>query len=1187
MGDREDKLSKAREKLDKFRKKKQKLQDPTKVTEDVQSSASSASSPVMFQVVNNPSSVPPPFSQPPDQGTVSGVTPISPPAPCLSSYFGQSDAVVGETEFEVILQPSTDITTKGDHEDQGAANVDVPAPTIGDDLLANLPVSSFENNGLPAVSSMEELPNIAEEALTAALPPRLLPEGADQTFSDLPVAPSVEEISNLVDEVEEALTPPLPTQLLPDETFQTFSVSPPVSSMEEVPNIVEEAPNIVEEAPTIVEEALNIIEEAFTPVLPTQHFPVENFQTLDQPAVTSYFPSTTPAEVEFQSLVQSSVPTFSTPATPAEAVLQPALVDQSEIAVTSSEIEAESSTTESLKQLSSHLSGLLADQSNFSSSSSVVSLNNYSGKVVELEERNQELVKLLDEERKEKDNAKDELDIVKTQINELQSRAMEERITVESELKEENVKLKADLAAQAKTIELLVSQKTEIEANNGELKNHNESLLQQKTSLETSVEQLGSACSELRAQVQTDGSNSEMLENMKVQTEKEIKFLKETLLEKEESYRELQSKLSKVSNENSTAQTQLVQVSSELEMCKVHLIQLRGSGAQELLNEKDNEVVALNNELGLTRQNLGEAMGRVEHLAGEREQLAEQYRNYSRDLASQAERLSEQLRKFQDENARLLHREAGLVQHVAGLESQLQRFLKEGKNVTEEEICRLKDQALTYETELRMTSDEKDKLQHILTERSNQVDEMVQRLAMRDNKIMELQATVSGLGTTVEMLKSTSHTNDTDQAQFLAACQSDKVAASRAMQQNVSLKERLEELQGGLVTLTNSKAQLLDQLENANRTINSFANVEAEIAAKDEAVKEREIMLTNMKNQVKYLEEELSQRKTPDRIVNMDTLQNKVAEQFTDFEKELNQAKEIIRSLNSQNSELRSKLEVLSSRTRDCSESRCTSSSDGRVDIVDSSLSESSDSFVEIDSGKKSSVASSDSFINVDPVQRDMKVDDYQTNETEFNSVEQTVIRTADLPFMPSQEITNSQTSSSVDNFDSVKQLENRFLAAMEQLAELSSDKEQLEHLVERLQEETETIGDYVIMYQHQRKMQKIKIQEKEEQVLQLAKDRAELLIKLSQLQELVTNMVDDDPSDKVFSAKTETLTETVDKIESSPVKVSDKMASSMEKEKILELINEIGTGSNQIMARCENFEPWFWENSPGKVLTV
>ena len=51
------------------------------------------------------------------------------------------------------------------------------------------------------------------------------------------------------------------------------------------------------------------------------------------------------------------------------------------------------------------------------------------------------------------------------------------------------------------------------------------------------------------------------------------------------------------------------------------------------------------------------------------------------------------------------------------------------------------------------------------------------------------------------------------------------------------MKERLEELQGALVSLTNSKAELVDQLESANRKIDSFANIEAEIAARDEAGK--------------------------------------------------------------------------------------------------------------------------------------------------------------------------------------------------------------------------------------------------------------------------------------------------------------------------------------------------------------
>ena len=110
MGDREDKLSKAREKLEKFRKKKQKLLDPSKPAEDVQSNASSASSPVMFQMVNNlDTKSPTPVSQPHvEQQSTDATTASSPPAASLSSYFGGPDIAVGETGFDVIL-PSSDV----------------------------------------------------------------------------------------------------------------------------------------------------------------------------------------------------------------------------------------------------------------------------------------------------------------------------------------------------------------------------------------------------------------------------------------------------------------------------------------------------------------------------------------------------------------------------------------------------------------------------------------------------------------------------------------------------------------------------------------------------------------------------------------------------------------------------------------------------------------------------------------------------------------------------------------------------------------------------------------------------------------------------------------------------------------------------------------------------------------------
>jgi len=1176
MGDREDKLSKAREKLEKFRKKKQKLNEPSKVLEDAQSTASSASSPLIFQV-NNPDPLPPAppvaVAKPPAI-PVAGqdvhvpdnkAPPTSPPAASLSSYFGvpSQDNASGFEEINSAVQDFSNLTFTA-------------PPNVGNDFQTDPisvdPLEDITSERQSSVSSYFECTNVTQTSTTSYFlsdPSHHMP----QTPSPTSQMPSAALVS---------------ASLLP-----AFTGSSSQSSASEQPTYSSKSLNSIDanhetvQTPTAVLEQPCLMDpvpvfESYPNMVPCT-LPVATDQRADPPSPSTLpdpAPSTLPDPAPLTSstfLMADSVDKLTEVQDHVEEVFEPDTMSR-KIHPLQQQLPSPSLSPELVQNESESATN---DNNDLE-----LEVNRSNSQILELQIRNQELVNLLEDAILEKNNFSEELALVKKQMVEKLSSNREENTAEEARLVEENSKLKSDLSAQTQTIEMLVSQKSELEASSIKLKEESESLLSQKISLESSVDQLRFECNDLRGQVVSDESKSEMLITLKSQTEKEILSLKNSLTEKEESYRELQSKLIKITDENSCSSKQLATVTSELEMCKVHLTQLRGSGAQNLLNEKDAEIESLNGELGFTRKNLSEALVRVEHLVGEREQLAEQYRSYSRDLATQAERLSEQLRKFQDENARLLHREAGLVQTVGSLEAQVHAFRKEGKNVTEEEICRLKDQILSSESELRVTRDEKEKMQEMLVERGNQVDEMGQRLALRETKIMELQGKVSGLETTVEMLKTTSHSDSTDQAELLAACQSDKVAASRAMQQNVNLKARLEELHGALVTLTNTKAELLDKLDAANKTISSCENIQAEIAARDEAVKEKEILLTNMRNQVRYMEEELSRRRTPDsnqiESINSTTLSVEDNHQIIDMVKELDQAREMIRNLSSQNSELRSKLEVLSSNTRDCSESRCDSSSDGdgRVEMVESSLSDSSDSFVELNGREKSSVASSDSFVNVDPVQNN----EYEASETDVTSIEQTVIRTADLPFIPSQELTSSQTNSSLDNFESMKQLENRFMAAMEQLATLSSDKEQLEHLVERLQEETETIGDYVIMYQHQRKMQKIKIQEKEEQVVQLAKDRAELLTKLEQLQKLVTNLVDD-PTEDVSNITRETLVEEVDT--KNHEKVSEKMASSMEKEKILELISEIGTDSGQIMARCENFEPWFWENSPSKVMTV
>ena len=54
-------------------------------------------------------------------------------------------------------------------------------------------------------------------------------------------------------------------------------------------------------------------------------------------------------------------------------------------------------------------------------------------------------------------------------------------------------------------------------------------------------------------------------------------------------------------------------------------------------------------------------------------------------------------------------------------------------------------------------------------------------------------------------------------------------------------------MQGALVSLTNSKADVMDQLESANRKLSSFTNVETEIVARDEAAKEKDKLITNLR----------------------------------------------------------------------------------------------------------------------------------------------------------------------------------------------------------------------------------------------------------------------------------------------------------------------------------------------------
>jgi len=112
-----------------------------------------------------------------------------------------------------------------------------------------------------------------------------------------------------------------------------------------------------------------------------------------------------------------------------------------------------------------------------------------------------------------------------------------------------------------------------------------------------------------------------------------------------------------------------------------------------------------------------------------------------------------------------------------------------------------------------------------------------------------------------------------------------------------------------------------------------------------------------------------------------------------------------------------------------------------------------------------------------------------------------------------------------------------RFNRAMRDNADLQDRAQQLEHLILQLQSETDTIGDYISLYQQQRQQLHRRYQEKDDYIKQLTHDRLNLQRKLSELETLLVRglnsktSIEDDKSysDEIKPSEPEQQTQTTD----------------------------------------------------------
>lgn len=96
---------------------------------------------------------------------------------------------------------------------------------------------------------------------------------------------------------------------------------------------------------------------------------------------------------------------------------------------------------------------------------------------------------------------------------------------------------------------------------------------------------------------------------------------------------------------------------------------------------------------------------------------------------------------------------------------------------------------------------------------------------------------------------------------------------------------------------------------------------------------------------------------------------------------------------------------------------------------------------------------------------------------------------------------------------EAMHKLQERFTRTMSDIADLTEEKGRLEHLVMQLQGETETIGEYIALYQSQRQQLKQREHEKDLQMQSIVHDREEMRQKLVQLNQLVERLIHVQPA--------------------------------------------------------------------------
>nr|XP_055182847.1 golgin subfamily A member 2 isoform X4 [Nyctereutes procyonoides] len=738
------------------------------------------------------------------------------------------------------------------------------------------------------------------------------------------------------------------------------------------------------------------------------------------------------------------------------------------------------SSTESLRQLSQQLNGLVSESSSYINGEGLAS----SANIKDLEkQQNQETLDQLEKEKKE----------------------------FEQKLAKEQGSLREQLQVHIQTIGILVSEKTELQT----ALVHTQQAARQKAGesedLASRLQSSRQRVSELERTLSAVSTQQKQVDRHNKDLTKERDTLKLELYKNNKNNEdlkqqnsELEEKLQVMVREKAAMQLGMEELQKKLEMSELLLQQF---SSQSKSPDSSQELHQALEERTQLEAHVGELRDLLKQLQLERDQYAETLKEENAIWQQKMQQMSEQMHRLREEKEHSMSQVQELEANLAELKNQIvvPPAQEPPARPLEEEQQRLHAETEQLQKELESLAEQ--------VQAQVKDNEGLSRLNReQEQRLLELERAAECWGEHAEERK-----------QILESMQSDRTTISRALSQNRELKEQLVELQNGFVKLSNENMEITTALQSEQHVKKELAKKLGQLQEKLGELKEmvelksqeaqnlqqqRDQYMSHLQQYMAAYQQVASDKELLHKQVLlqtqlMDRLQHEEVQGKVAAEKALQELQETqgrLESATQQNQQLQAQLSLMAM--------------PGEGDGLDSEEKEE-----EAAQPKLSMPENLESREAVVAFFNSALASAEEEQARLRGQLKKQKLRCQRLAHLvaPGQQVQEEAAAPSGDSVPgethqalqvAMDKLQGRFLELMQEKVELKERVEELEHCCIQLSGETDTIGEYIALYQNQRAVLKERHREKEEYISRLAQDKENMKMKLLELQKLVLCLV-------------------------------------------------------------------------------